>query len=142
MLQYRVMNLGKRIEYRLDQLHWERKELFDRIPELSAQALSNLINRDSKRSERDVKIADALKVSVLWLVYGEESEYEQTIGKQPLQANDSAAPTSLTTPQTAAVIKIMGGLNPERQNEVLAFAQEREFLQSANSQNSIQRASQ
>lgn len=42
-----------------------------KIPNLSPQALSNLITRDSKRSEWDVAIADALGVSVMWLVYGD-----------------------------------------------------------------------
>ena len=57
MFQDRTMNLGKRIEARLKELNWERKALYDAIPELTPQALSNLITRDSKRSEWDLKIA-------------------------------------------------------------------------------------
>lgn len=64
------MNIGGRITKRLKDLQWERADLLSRLPELSPQALSNLIVRDSKRSEWDVKIADALGVSVMWLVYG------------------------------------------------------------------------
>lgn len=68
------MNLGKRIAERLDQLGWERKDLLDRVDGLSVQSLSNLIRRDSKRSELDERIAEALGVSVLWLVYGTTAE--------------------------------------------------------------------
>jgi hypothetical protein len=67
-----MMNMGKRITQRLSALEWERKDLLDRVPDLTAQALSNLIRRDSKRSEWDERIADALNVSVMWLVYGKE----------------------------------------------------------------------
>jgi hypothetical protein len=67
------MNIGSRIVKRLDDLQWERRDLLDKVPGLSAQALSNLITRDSKRSEWDELIADALGVSILWLVYGKET---------------------------------------------------------------------
>jgi hypothetical protein len=71
------MALGKRIEDRLNQLGWKRRDLIESVRgiELSEQALSNLIRRDSKRSEHDEAIAEALGVSVLWLVYGHESNY-------------------------------------------------------------------
>lgn len=65
------MNIGKRIEQRLQELGWERNDLLARVPDLSPQSLSNLIRRDSKRSEWDTKIAEALDVDVVWLVYGE-----------------------------------------------------------------------
>jgi hypothetical protein len=64
------MAIGKRIEARLKELSLERKDLLARVPGLSAQALSKLILRDSKRSELDVQIAEALDMSVLELVYG------------------------------------------------------------------------
>lgn len=67
------MNIGKRIEQKLMELGWERKDLLVRVDGLSVQALSNLIRRGSKRSEWDEKIADALGVSVLWLVYGKST---------------------------------------------------------------------
>lgn len=49
-----------------------------KLPSLTPQALSNLIRRDSKRSEWDEAIADALGVSVMWLVYGQEIAYSKT----------------------------------------------------------------
>lgn len=64
------MALGKRIQARLDELGWDRKDLLEKVDGLTPQALSNLIVRDSKRSEWDEKIADALGVSVMFLVYG------------------------------------------------------------------------
>lgn len=69
------MAIGKRIEQRLGDLGWKRRDLMDRVPDLTPQALSNLINRDSVRSEWDLQIAAALGVSVMWLVYGIETEY-------------------------------------------------------------------
>jgi len=69
------MAIGKRITDRLNTMGWDRSDLMDRIPSLTPQALSNLIRRDSKRSEWDTEIAAALGVSVLWLVYGIDAEY-------------------------------------------------------------------
>lgn len=68
------MNMGKRIESKLSTLGWKRQDLLSRVPDLTAQALSNLIRRDSKRSEWDEAIANALGVSILWLVYGKNEE--------------------------------------------------------------------
>lgn len=86
------MNIGGRIAQRLTALGWERKELLSRVPDLTPQALSNLITRDSKRSEWDEAIAQALGVSVLWLVYNYD---EQDLGeKGPLTvafSNDEQA---------------------------------------------------
>lgn len=69
------MAIGKRIEKRLADLGWERRDLLAELPTLTPQALSNLILRDSKRSEWDQAIAKALRVSVNWLVYGDEQSY-------------------------------------------------------------------
>lgn len=43
------MALGKRIAQRLSELNWKRKDLLAAVPELTPQALSNLIRRDSAR---------------------------------------------------------------------------------------------
>jgi len=68
------MAIGKRIEQRLEELGLNRSDLLNKLPDLTAQALSALIRRDSKRSEWDEKIADALGLSVLDLVYGRTSD--------------------------------------------------------------------
>jgi hypothetical protein len=82
------MNLGKRIEQRLKDLNWDRKDLLEKVTELTPQALSNLIRRDSRRSEWDEAIAAALGVNVLWLVYGHQPTYTVTQDKEiPLQNN-------------------------------------------------------
>jgi len=60
-----MMNMGKRIEERINSLGWKRRDLLQRVPDLTDQALSNLIRRDSKRSEWDELIANALGVTVL-----------------------------------------------------------------------------
>lgn len=64
------MALGKRIEKRLKELGWRQRDLLAKVPTLTPQTLSNLIRRDSARSEADLAIADALGLSVLELVYG------------------------------------------------------------------------
>lgn len=69
------MAIGKRIRERLNELNWKQSDLLAKIPNMTPQALSNLIRRDSVRSEWDVHIADALGVSLLWLVYGQIGEY-------------------------------------------------------------------
>lgn len=76
------MAIGKRIEQRLNDLKWKRRDLMDRVPDLTPQALSNLINRDSARSEWDMQIAEALGVSVMWLVYGIDQTYA-TVDRAP-----------------------------------------------------------
>ena len=68
------MNIGSRIVSRLNELGWKQKDLLEALPELTPQALSALIKRGSKRSELDEYIAGGLGVSVMWLVYGKESE--------------------------------------------------------------------
>ncbi len=72
------MHIGSRIKSRLQDLGWSRQDLLSRVEGLSDQALSNLIVRDSKRSEWDEKIAEALGVSVLWLVYGHDTQSPDT----------------------------------------------------------------
>lgn len=74
---HQQMGIGKRIEERLVELGLRRRDLQDRAAarcdvSLSDQTLSNLIKRDSARSESDWAIARALDTSVLWLVYGDE----------------------------------------------------------------------
>ena len=64
--------IGKRITDRLKELGWERKDLLNALPELSPQALSNLITRNSRRSEWDEAIAKALGMHVMELVYGQK----------------------------------------------------------------------
>lgn len=62
------MALGKRIVEALDGR--DQKHLWDSIPGLSQQSLSNLITRDSATSEYAIRIADRLGVSVRWLLDG------------------------------------------------------------------------
>lgn len=135
LLQYDAMYLGKRIELRLNQLEWTRSQLLDAVDGLTPQALSNLITRDSRRSEWDVAIANALGVTLMWLVYGDDNECHTL--------RDSAKGVyEIMSPQTRAVIEIMGGLDISRQEEVLAYASERQTLQRSGAQNSTQRAGQ
>lgn len=70
------MAIGKRIDARLQAVGWTRAQLMEKVFGLTPQALSNLIKRDSKRSEWDEAIAEALGVSVMWLVYGREENYQ------------------------------------------------------------------
>lgn len=136
------MAIGKRIVERLKTLGLKRKYLLDTIEDLTPQALSNLINRDSVRSEWDEKIASALGVSVLWLVYGKEVEPYPISTATALTANQTTGIFSLRSPQAHEVIEIMKTLTPDRQDEILAFARERRILQDSGLQNSSQRAGQ
>lgn len=71
------MAIGSRIVERLTELHWERNDLMEKVDGLTPQALHNLIKRDSKRSEWDEAIAEAMGVTVLWLVYGKDTAYRE-----------------------------------------------------------------
>lgn len=88
------MAIGKRITARLNTLGWRRRDLLERVPELSAQALSNLITRDSKRSELDQSIAHALGMSVVELVYGCSDDETNSV-KQPPAFYETEAVTRL-----------------------------------------------
>jgi len=85
------MAIGKRIVKRLVSLGWSRNDLMARVPDLTPQALSNLIKRDSARSEWDMEIAEALGVSVLWLVYGIDTTYQAADNVVRLEVREPAA---------------------------------------------------
>lgn len=81
-----------------------------KIPSLTPQALSNLIVRDSKRSEWDEEIADALGVSVTWLVYGKEPGYgKTTVRDLPAREPDP------TPPSIAKAIELLKATSNEGQ---------------------------
>ena len=63
------MALGARIREARGEM--DQLVLCAKVPGLTQQALSNLETRDSKTSELAVEIADALEVSVRWLLTGE-----------------------------------------------------------------------
>lgn len=73
------MALGNRIKAARERLGWGQTDLLVRVnrllpkgeKELTQQALSGLENRDSNKSEFAVQIADALGVSVRWLLAGQ-----------------------------------------------------------------------
>lgn len=114
------MAIGKRIEQRLADLGWRRNDLIDKLPDLTPQALSNLIRRDSVRSEWDEAIAEALGVSVLWLVYGRTDDGAcKTV---PLQAREPEPPAYSTTVQQ--IIETTASMSPEGQLVLLGRAQE------------------
>ena len=133
------MNLGKRIDKRLNDLKWERKKLFDALPDLSPQALSNLIVRDSKRSEWDVQIADVLGVSVMWLVYGDAPYSDEHTATEAQAESPAADVYKFESAATRSVAEIMATLDDNGQAEVLRFAK---FLadKPQDDQNSNQRA--
>lgn len=139
------MNIGGRIKKRLEDIGKDRQWLLAQLPDLTPQALSNLIVRDSKRSEWDVRIANALGTSVLWLVYGDESEYsvevKQASQQQSMVMQDRGV-YNLVSEQSREVLEIMSELNPARQDEVLCFAKERRLLQNTGDKNSSRRAGQ
>lgn len=102
------MNLGGRIIQRLNELKWERRDLLDRVPDLTSQALHNLIKRDSKRSEWDTRIAEALGVSTQWLVYGDEEKYTQAGAPSTLSAGERTAEVfTFNVPKHPAVEEVL-----------------------------------
>lgn len=90
------MNIGGRILLRLAELGWERNDLLAKLPDLTPQNLSQLIVRDSKRSEWDEAIAEALGVHVMWLVYGKTFSYLNQRDAQHANANSSSALSPLS----------------------------------------------
>jgi len=105
------MNMGRRIADRLGELGWKQRDLLDRVPDLTPQALSNLITRDSKRSEWDLAIAHALGCSVLWIVYGDPPSY----GK-------SASILSMPESDIAEVARLMRTMSADGRRSMLRMA--------------------
>lgn len=64
------MSLGGRIVDARKARGLEQKDICDRVEGLTQQALSNLERRDSATSDYAIRIADALSVSVRWLLDG------------------------------------------------------------------------
>lgn len=119
------MAIGKRIEQRLKDLEWERADLLSALPDLSAQALSNLIRRDSKRSEWDQAIAKALKTSVLWLVYGEQDESPTKLCEREnteYQDNVTMLPQPPVDPLLSELIALEKTMNERGQIELIGQA--------------------
>ena len=96
------MNMGGRIKNRLDELGWSQARLIERAAaidpsaRLTPSALSNLIKRDSVRSEMDTLIAKALGVPLLWLVYGDEDA-----GQREARAPSRPAPPAVMEIESA-----------------------------------------
>ncbi len=65
------MNLGGRVKQERETRGWSQPQLASRISGLSQQALAALESRDSKTSEFAVGLADALGVSLRWLISGD-----------------------------------------------------------------------
>ena len=103
------MNLGKRIELRLEELEWDRKALFELVPELTPASLSAMIRRDSKRSELDVQIAKALGVRLEWLNEGELPKLltEMILDQQPQGVQKFTRRREEEHPAITEVIKLM-----------------------------------
>lgn len=106
------MALGKRIEDRLRELKWERRQLLNEVPSLTPQSLSNLINRDSARSEWDEEIARALGVSVLWLVYGHDDKYAGHQKTSALVANERPPEEKPLIPELLAKLATLDESHP------------------------------
>lgn len=104
-----MMNIGGRINQKLKELGWERKKLLAEVPDLSTAALSNLIRRDSVRSEWDEKIATALGVSVMWLVYGKEPDRDITY--RTLTAEEPTKISAFPNPMHPAVAEVVSLMN-------------------------------
>lgn len=64
------MNLGERVKQERLARKWTQAHLAERAG-LSQQALAVLENRDSRTSDRAVELADALQVSLRWLLTGQ-----------------------------------------------------------------------
>lgn len=65
------MALGARIKEARDAIPLDQAELCSKIDGLTQQSLSNLETRDSRTSEYALRIADALGVSIRWLLDGD-----------------------------------------------------------------------
>ena len=116
------MNMGRRIAARLAELGWKQKDLVDRVPDLTPQTLSNLVKRDSHRSDWERAIADALGVSVSWLVYGQEDVPSATKATPPADSAEVSKVSALMrrmTPTGKAMVLDYAAWVAARHSEVV-----------------------
>lgn len=64
------MSLGKRVEDERKRRDWTQTQLASKVKGLTQQALDRLEKRDSKTSEHAVAIAEAMQISLRWLLTG------------------------------------------------------------------------
>lgn len=90
------MALGKRIEAERTGLGWTQQKLVDLVNQhlraedergLTQQALDRLEKRDSNKSEFAIRIADALGVSIRWLLDG-VGERRPSSSNEPVRLHD------------------------------------------------------
>jgi hypothetical protein len=110
--------IGKRITDRLEELGWVRGDLLNALPDLSPQALSNLITRDSRRSEWDEAIAKALDMHVMELVYGQRPPAWDNQNVTALPIHDAPPPT------IQKIIEIANSMSQQGQYVLLGRAEE------------------
>jgi transcriptional regulator with XRE-family HTH domain len=76
------MAIGKRIQQRLEELDWSAAQLVARVPGMTKQALSIIIQRDSTRSRFAEEIAKALGLTMEDLLFGSDKHPSAKKGKK------------------------------------------------------------
>lgn len=102
------MGLGARTEAERKRRNWTQQQLCDLVPGLEQQALDRLEKRDSKRSSFALGIADALKVSVRWLLSGEDHLPELPTPHPPEDALAPPGPPSGHQVTLAQALGVLG----------------------------------
>jgi transcriptional regulator with XRE-family HTH domain len=107
------MAIGKRVQECLDELGIKQSELCSRVDGLEAQALSQLIKRDSQRSSFAGQIADALGVNLRWLVDGTGQKWRHKVAERPGPYSGDLSEDEMR------MILQMRKLSPDRQREAM-----------------------
>ena len=73
-----IMNLGKRVKQRREELRLTQGELARAVGNISQESIALLEKRDSKSSRNITSLAEALSCSVEWLTTGNETAKADT----------------------------------------------------------------
>lgn len=118
------MNMGARIKALLQERGWKQSQLLERVPEMDAKALSALIKRDSRFSEYALGIAQALGVSLDYLIFG--------VGTQP-ESTQSSLPHNLNAADVCELLALYGACDEAGRDFVKAAARTRIEIAKASS---------
>lgn len=90
--------MADRIQQMMAELSLDQVDLLDRVPDMSAQTLSILLKRRSRKSQFAPQIAEALGVTAGWLLSGASPKYARPDGDLRTQPRREGASRCLSRP--------------------------------------------
>lgn len=121
--------MADRIQQMMAELSLDQVDLLDRVPDMSAQTLSILLKRRSRKSQFAPQIAEALGVTAGWLLSGASPKYARRMADlecTPMRPPPRAVrdPTAIygLSPDEKALLDAYRALCAEQRGALVRFA--------------------